>query len=263
MSLTEILTLSAAAVLAYVTAIWLLSLRLRNASIIDSFWGLGFVLLATLYHVTLDGYPGRSVLITTLVLIWGLRLSLYIGVRSAGKGEDYRYRRWREQAGDAFWWISYFRIFLLQGAALWVISMPLLVAIINNDPDHFTVLDVLGTLVWAIGFIFEAVGDWQLMRFKADPTNEGKVMDRGLWRYTRHPNYFGDATLWWGYFLIALTTPEGWITIFSPIFMTFLLVRVSGAALLERNLKKTKPGYEEYVKGTSAFFPWFPARLRP
>ena len=257
MSLASILIVSALAVLAYVTAIWLLGLALRNASVIDVFWGLGFVLLATLYHVTLHGFGARGVLVTTLVLIWGLRLSAHIFWRNRGHGEDFRYQKWREQAGDSFWWTSYFRVFLLQGAGLWIISMPLLAAINAAHPDHITVLDVLGALVWAVGFFFEAIGDWQLMRFKADPANEGKVMDRGLWRYTRHPNYFGDATLWWGYFLIAAGTTDGWLTVFSPIFMTFLLVRVSGAALLERNLKKTKPGYNEYVEGTSGFIPWF------
>jgi steroid 5-alpha reductase family enzyme len=260
MSLTEALTLSAFAVLAYVTAIWLLSLALRNVSIIDIFWGLGFVLLATLYHTTLDGFGGRNVLITSLVLVWGLRLSLHIFWRNRGKGEDYRYSRWREKAGASFWWTSFLRVFLLQGALLWVISIPLLAAIINEDPDHFTALDALGALLWGIGFTFEAGGDWQLMRFKVDPANQGKVMSRGLWRYTRHPNYFGDAALWWGFFLIAAGTTDGWMTIFSPLVMTILLVRVSGAALLERGLKKTKPGYQEYVEGTSGFVPWFPAK---
>jgi steroid 5-alpha reductase family enzyme len=260
MSLTETLIISALAVWADVTAIWLLSLALKNASIIDIFWGLGFVLLATLYHVTLDGFGGRNVLITSLVLVWGLRLGLHIFWRNRGHGEDYRYQKWRERAGEKFWWTSYFRVFLLQGMLLWVISMPLLAAIINQDPDHFTALDVLGAAVWAMGFFFEAVGDWQLARFKADPANEGKVMDRGIWRYTRHPNYFGDATLWWGYFLIAAGTTDGWLTLFSPIIMTVLLVRISGAALLERGLKKTKPGYPEYVEGTSGFIPWLPAR---
>jgi steroid 5-alpha reductase family enzyme len=260
MSLTEILVVSALAVLAYVTAIWLLSLALRNASIIDIFWGLGFVLLGSLYHTALDGYGARSVLITTLVIIWGLRLSGYILWRNRGKGEDYRYLRWRERAGEKFWWASFFRVFLLQGMLLWVISMPLLAANNAAEPDEITALDVIGTVVWAIGFFFEAVGDWQMARFRGNPANEGTVMDRGLWRYTRHPNYFGDATQWWGFFIIAAGTTDGWITVFSPLIMTFLLVRVSGAALLERGLKKSKPGYAEYVKGTSGFVPWLPAK---
>ncbi len=255
MSTTEILLLSATVTLAHVTAIWLLSLALRNASVIDIFWGLGFVLLASLYHVALDGWGERRVLVVTLVLIWGLRLSAYIAWRNWGKGEDFRYRRMRERSGDSFWWTSYFRVFLLQGALLWIISMPLLAAQYAREPDNFTVFDIAGTLVWAIGFFFEAIGDWQLARFKADPANEGKVMDRGLWRYTRHPNYFGDATLWWGYYIIAAGAGNGWLTVFSPVIMTALLMRVSGVSLLERTLKRTKPEYEDYTRRTSAFFP--------
>jgi len=260
MSLAAILVVSAVAIWAYATSIWLLSLSLRNASIIDIFWGFGFVLLGSLYHTTLDGYGPRSVLITTLVIIWGLRLSGYILWRNWGKGEDFRYVRWRERAGEKFWWTSYFRVFLLQGVLLWVISMPLLAANNGAEPDKITALDIIGTLVWTVGFLFEAVGDWQMARFRGDPANEGKVMDRGLWRYTRHPNYFGDATQWWGFFIIAAGTTDGWITVFSPLIMTFLLVRVSGAALLEIGLKKRKPGYQEYIKGTSGFVPWLPAK---
>ncbi len=262
MSLTEILILSAAVTWAYVTAIWLLSLALCNASIIDIFWGLGFVLLATLYHVTLDGFGGRSVLVTTLVLVWGLRLSGYIFLRNRGHGEDFRYQRWRDQAGDSFWWISYLRVFLVQGFALWLISQPLRAAIAADEPDHFTAFDAAGTLLFAVGFFFEAVGDWQLARFKADPANAGKVMDRGLWRYTRHPNYFGEATLWWGFYVIATGAGSGWATIFSPIVMTVLLMRVSGVALLERTLQMTKPQYAEYIAKTSAFLPRPPRRKR-
>ncbi len=260
MSLSEALVASALATLAYVTAIWLLSLALRNASIIDIFWGLGFVLLGAMYHTTLDGYGSRSVLITTLVIIWGLRLSGYILWRNWGKPEDYRYARWREQSHGRFWWTSYFRVFLLQGVLLWVISMPLLPANNSETPDQLTVLDFAGLAVWAIGFLFEALGDWQLARFKSDPANEGKVMDVGLWRYTRHPNYFGDATQWWGFFLIAAASADGWVTVFSPLIMTFLLVRVSGAALLESGLRRSKPGYREYIESTSGFVPRFPRK---
>jgi len=260
MSLTSVLLLSAAVTLAYVTTIWLLSVVLRNASIIDIFWGLGFVLLTCLYHVALDGWGERRVLVVTLVIIWGLRLSAYIAWRNRGKGEDPRYRRWREQTGESFWWTSYFRVFLLQGVLLWVISMPLLAAQNAAEPDHISPFDVIGTLVWATGFFFEAAGDWQLARFKSDPTNDGKVMDRGLWRYTRHPNYFGDATVWWGYYIIAAGTTHGWITVFSPMIMTTLLMRVSGVSLLERSLKRTKPEYADYTRRTSAFFPRFPAK---
>jgi steroid 5-alpha reductase family enzyme len=141
-----------------------------------------------------------------------------------------------------------------------VISLPLLAAQINGDPNHFTSFDVLGVLVWAAGFFFEVVGDWQLSRFKGNQVNEGKVMRSGRWAYTRHPNYFGDAVLWWGYFLIAAGTPDGYLTVFSPIFMTFVLTRLSGIGVMDPHLKATRPGYQEYISGTSAFFPWVPVR---
>jgi steroid 5-alpha reductase family enzyme len=261
MSFPELIGLSLGVALAYMTAIWLLSLALRNAGIVDVFWGLGFVAVALVYLVGGDGFLGRKILITALVAIWGLRLSLHILRRNWGKGEDYRYREWRERAGGRFWWTSFFQVFLLQGVLLWLISAPLLAAQFNGSPDNFTPVDILGALVWGAGFYFEAAGDWQLAHFKSDPANKGKVMRAGLWRYTRHPNYFGDATVWWGLFIVAAATGEGVWTIFSPVLMTFLLLRVSGVALLERKQAQTKPEYREYMENTSAFVPWFP-RMR-
>jgi len=262
MSLFQIIGLSLGVVLAYMTAVWLLSLVLRNASIVDVFWGLGFVLLAAVYFAVGDGFLGRKILTTTLVAVWGLRLLLYILWRNWGHGEDYRYRAFREKAGEKFWWVSFFQVFLLQGVLLWLISAPILAAHFYDSPDGLTVVDGLGALVWGVGFFFEAVGDWQLARFKADPANKGKVMESGLWRYTRHPNYFGDATAWWGCFVIAAGTVDGLWTAFSPILMTMLLLRVSGVALLEKAQVQTKPQYRAYIESTSAFLPWFPRRQR-
>jgi steroid 5-alpha reductase family enzyme len=262
MSLSELLAVGAAATFVYMTAIWLLSLVLRNASIVDIFWGPGFVVLAWVYLVFGEGWETRGLIITALCTIWGLRLGLHILVRNWGHGEDPRYVKFREAAGDAFWWRSYFTVFLLQGVIMYTVGMPLLAANNALGPDELRPLDFAGIVVWAIGFMFEAVGDWQLVRFKADPANRGKVMDRGLWRYTRHPNYFGDATLWWGFFLIAAASTDGWLTIISPVLMTFLLVRVSGVSLLERNMKRNKPGYIEYIESTSGFLPLPPRRGR-
>lgn len=262
MSLIELLAVGAAVTLSFVTAVWLLSLALRNASIIDIFWGPGFVVLTWVYFALGDGWDGRGWLISALVTVWGLRLGLHILVRNMGHGEDPRYVRFREHAGDAFWWRSYFTVFLLQGAIMYIVAMPLLAANNAASPDNFTILDIAGVVIWTIGFAFEAGGDWQLMRFKADPANKGVVMDRGFWRYTRHPNYFGDATQWWGFFLIAAASTDGWVTVLSPIIMTFMLVRVSGVSLLERNMKRNKPGYLEYIESTSSFFPLPPRRLR-
>ena len=247
-------------VLVYVTTIWLVSLVLENASIIDTFWGLGFVLLAGVGLALADGFLFRKILIGTLVAIWGLRLSLYILIRNWDIPEDYRYRALRKKAGARFWWVSFFQVFLFQGVLLFLIATPILVAQASVLPDNLTVFDLLGMLVWTIGFLFETIGDWQLARFKSNPENKGKVMRTGLWAYTRHPNYFGDATLWWGFFLIALGTHSGFWSIFSPILMTTLLLKVTGVALLEKGLAKTKPEYKEYIENTSAFFPRFPRK---
>lgn len=259
--MVTILAMGFLAVLIYMTVLWLVSLWLKNSSIVDIFWGPGFALAAwTYFALTPDGFTTRKLILAVLVTIWGLRLGLHIGIRNHGKPEDYRYARWRKDAGDSWWWRSFFKVFLLQGVLLWVIATPLAVAQASAEPASLTIFDILGVVVWGIGIFFEAVGDWQLTRFKADPANKGKVMQTGLWKYTRHPNYFGDATLWWGYFLIALSVPFGFLTIFSPIIMTYLLMKVSGVALLEKDLKKSKPEYAAYIEATNAFFPGMPKR---
>ena len=255
----QIFGCGAGAALIYMTLIWIGSLVCKDASIVDIFWGLGFMMLAVLYFALGDGFPPRKLLLTTLVAIWGLRLAIHIFTRNAGKEEDKRYRAWRMENPRNFWWISYFRVFLLQGALMLLISAPLLAAQIGPQPQMLTVLDWIGVALWLAGFFFEAIGDWQLARFKATPSNAGKVLNTGLWCYTRHPNYFGEAVLWWGYFLIAASTSGYW-TIFSPLLMTFLLVRVSGVALLERSLTRERRGYADYVAATSAFIPWFPKK---
>lgn len=259
MSFIQIYLIGLGVILALMTILWLVSLRLRNSSIVDIFWGSGFVVSAWLYFLlTPDGALPRKLLLVILTTIWGLRLTIHILVRNWGKPEDFRYQKWRREEGKTWWWKSYYRVFLLQGGLMWIISAPLLAAQIAPLPDRLTILDFLGLLVWVIGFFFEAVGDLQLTRFKADPKNKGKVLDSGVWRYTRHPNYFGDSAQWWGYYLIALAA-GGWWTVFSPILMTLFLLKVSGVALLEKTLE-TRPGYKEYIQATSPFIPWFPRK---
>lgn len=260
MTFTTIYGISALVILGLMTLLWLISLLLKDASIVDIFWGAGFVVSTWVYFaLTPDGSTGRKWLITALVTIWGLRLSLYILYRNWGKGEDFRYRKWREEAGSRWWWQSYFKVFLLQGLLMWIIAAPLLAAQQGAAPDRLKFLDWAAVALWSIGFFFEAVGDLQMARFKADPTNKGKVLDTGVWRYTRHPNYFGDATQWWAYYLVAAAAGGFW-TIWSPIVMTLLLLRVSGVALLEKTLAVTKPQYREYIETTSSFVPWFPKK---
>jgi steroid 5-alpha reductase family enzyme len=239
-------------VLALFSSLWLLSLFMRDSSIVDIFWGTGFVIVGYFYFAMSEGTAERKWLIMVLVALWGLRLSLHIARRNFGKGEDFRYQTWRKEAGASWWWKSYFKVFLLQGFILWFISMPLLGA--QYFSAELSWRDFLAILIWLIGFVFEAGGDWQLMQFRINPKNKGKVLDTGFWRYSRHPNYFGDAAQWWGFYLLAASAGAWW-AILSPILMTFLLMRVSGVVMLESNLKKSKPEYADYIKRTSAFFP--------
>ncbi|MGB8647629.1 MAG: DUF1295 domain-containing protein [Anaerolineae bacterium] len=263
MSLFELAELSAGIILVYVLLIWLLSLALKNASIMDIFWGMGFVTLAVVALLLGGGAPSRKLLVATLVGVWGLRLSLHILLRNWGRPEDYRYRAWRKQAGNSFWFLSLFQVFLLQGLLLVLVAGPILAAESSAQPNSLTLLDLGGTIVWAIGFYFEAVGDWQLEQFKRTRSSPGQVLRTGLWAWTRHPNYFGDALVWWGLALIALATPGGFLLLYSPVLMTILLLRVSGVALLEKGLAKTKPEYRQYIASTSSFIPWFPRNGKP
>lgn len=250
-----------AVILGVMTLLWVISLILKNSSIVDIFWGAGFVVVVWIaFALTPQGYDLRKWLISLLVTVWGLRLTLHILIRNWGKPEDFRYQKWREENGKSWWWRSFFQVFMLQGIIMWIVSTPLLAAQISPTPARLGVLDILGILLWGFGFYFEAAGDAQLTRFKSDPANKGKVMNRGVWQYTRHPNYFGDSAQWWGFYLIAASA-GGWWTVFSPILMTLLLVRVSGVALLEKTMEK-RPGYLEYKARTSAFIPWFPRRSK-
>jgi steroid 5-alpha reductase family enzyme len=254
----SILLTAGAVIFGLMSLLWIVSLIIKNASIVDIFWGFGFVILAWVYFFLIkeEGLP-RNYLIAVLATIWGLRLTLHILFRNWGKAEDFRYQKWRKESGKIWWIKSFFQVFLLQGFLMWVISTPLFAAQNPVGPATLGFLDVAGILLWLIGFFFEAAGDFQLSRFKSNPANKGKILQSGVWRFSRHPNYFGDAAQWWGFFLIALAA-GGWWTIYSPILMTLLLIKVSGVALLEKSLKDTKPGYREYIESTSAFIPWFP-----
>lgn len=242
-------------VAALMFATWLASLRLRNASIVDIVWGPGFAAVALHTALRSDGAPARRALVAALALAWGLRLGIYLFRRNRGKPEDYRYQAMRRHWGERFPWVSLATVFALQGVLMFAISLPLQVAARAAEPAQLGVLDALGVALWLVGMFFESVGDFQLARFRADPANRGRVLARGLWRYTRHPNYFGDFLVWWGFFAIAAGTPGGLYTVVSPILMAILLRRVSGVTLLERGLAKRKPDYAAYVARTAAFLP--------
>ena len=240
--------------------LWIISVIIRNVSIVDIFWGFGFVLANGFYFISTEGFLPRKIILLIMVSVWGLRLSGYLAWRNIGKGEDYRYQQFRSKYGEKrYWWISFFQTFLLQGVLMWLISAPLLGAQYYGPEKNLGILDYAGIIIWITGIIFEAGGDFQLARFKADPSNKGKVLSSGLWHYTRHPNYFGDSAVWWGYGLICLAAGSI-IPVLGSLLMTALIIKVSGVALLEQNLKEKKPEYRDYIQRTSAFFPWFPKK---
>ena len=251
----SLLAATALLVAAAMLALWLLSLALRDVSIVDVFWGLGFVLVAHYARATTAGYAPRATLVAALVTLWGVRLAVHLLWRNWGAGEDYRYAAMRRRWGDGFPLASLAVVFGLQAALMWIVSLPVQVAIASPTPPALGPFDVVGTMLVAIGLACEAIGDLQLARFKRDPANRGRVMDRGLWRYTRHPNYFGDTLVWWGLFAFALTSPAHAWTVVGPLVMTYLLTRLSGVPLLERKLTRTRPAYADYVARTSGFVP--------
>ncbi len=233
-------------------ATWAVSLCKRDVSIIDAIWSLLFVAMACAYAWGGQGAAPRARLLLALVTVWAARLSLHIVRRSAGAGEDRRYQAIRARNEPHFALKSLYLVFLLQAVLAWIVSLPLYAALAAGG--RLGILDALGAILWLAGFVFEAGGDRQLARFRADPANRGRVLDRGLWRYTRHPNYFGDFCLWWGYYLIACGA-GGWWSLPGPLLMSLLLMRVSGVTLLERDIGARRPEYAEYVRRTNAFFP--------
>ena len=234
------------------TLTWLISLPLRNVSYVDSLWSLMLFVAGVIYALGSDPRAPRLSLVLWLLAIWALRLAVYVAARNAGHGEDRRYQQIRARNQPGFAVKSLYLVFWLQAGLAWVISLPLLGAFSGNLPLRW--LDGLGLALWLVGFAFEITGDWQLARFKKDPANADKVMDRGLWRYTRHPNYFGECCLWWGFYCFALSAGAWWAFV-GPLLLTFLLLRVSGVALLEKDIGNRRPQYADYVLKTNAFFP--------
>ncbi len=257
--ITALLLSNLVIVLALLTALWFVSIRIKDASIIDIAWGPACAAPALLTYFRADGADPRASVLTLLVSVWALRLAAYLAQRNLGHGEDIRYQRMREAQGSdaamARWSLP--RVFWLQGVIAWFISLPVQLGQFGGN-------GALGLVAWAgvavfiIGLAFEAVGDWQLKQFKADPANKGKLMTKGLWALTRHPNYFGDAAVWTGLTLIALEGPLGFWAIASPFVMALFLVKISGKALTERLMAKKYPEYADYQARVSGFFPMPP-----
>jgi len=238
---------------AYMSFWFIISVLKKRNDIADVAWGLGFILLTWGSYFFSADFNLRGLIVGILVSIWGLRLAWHIYSRNKGKTEDYRYLAWRKEWGNWFYLRSYFQVYILQGVFLFLIILPVLF-INKNTGQVIGILDFVGVLVWSIGFIFEVVGDAQLSRFIKNPENKGKLMQSGLWRYTRHPNYFGEVTTWWGIWLISISVPYGWISVVGPLTITILILKVSGIPLLEKKMEEN-PEFVEYKKRTSMFIP--------
>ena len=252
------LAASMASVFLYMTFLFVLALIKNNNSIVDIGWGIGFILVWFVTFFLEPGGTAPQLLTGGLVMIWGVRLAAHIFVRNKGRGEDFRYARCRKEWGKWFALRSFVQVFLLQGLFLLLVAYP--VILINRSPERaLGPLDAAGLLLWMSGFAFEAVGDAQLRRFKREPAQKGRIMTRGLWRLTRHPNYFGESVMWWGIFVIALSAECGWAGVIGPLVITFLLTKVSGVPMLEKKYRGNSE-FEEYARTTSAFLPWFPRK---
>ncbi|MFM9226951.1 MAG: DUF1295 domain-containing protein [Actinomycetota bacterium] len=250
----DAMTTAAITIAILMISTWVVSVLIKNASIVDIVWGLGFVAVAWVLAWRIDGDSGRQTLLAVMVGAWGLRLGGYLAKRNLGHGEDFRYVLMRKRWGAKFPIVSLLTVFTLQGVLMWVVSLPVQFGN-GDDSPGVGPLAVVGIVVWIAGLAFETIGDAQLARFKRDPANKGQVMDKGLWRYTRHPNYFGDALLWWGIGIVGAESGSGVIGFIGPVLMTVLLTRVSGVPMLEHSMAKRRPGYTEYVARTSAFIP--------
>ncbi len=261
MNYLQVFGASAAAIAVLMVGTWVVSIRLKNASIVDIVWGAGFVLVAWVSYALGDGVASRKMLLAWMVTLWGGRLAIYLFIRNHGKGEDPRYVAMRKRRGDKFALQSLWVVFGLQGVLMWIVSLPVQVGSVADQPTSLGPVEIVGVILYTIGIYFESTGDFQLSQFKADPANAGQVMDQGLWRYTRHPNYFGDFCVWWGIWIVAAATGVGIYAIVGPIVMTSFLLRVSGVAMLERSITKRRPGYDEYMRKTNAFFPGPPRHL--
>lgn len=248
---------------AYMTVWFIISLVKKRNDVADIAWGIGFVCISMrAYSLTPHGsatdVESVALLVSLLVAIWGVRLAYHIYRRNHGKPEDYRYAQWRQEWGKWFVLRSYAQVFLLQGVLLYIVALPVIVIQLSNA-YIFGPLEYVGIAVWIFGFLFESTADRQLAIFLRDVNNKGKIMQIGLWKYSRHPNYFGEITQWWGIWLIALNVPGGWISIIGPLTITFLIVKVSGVPLLEKKMS-ANPEFEEYKKKTSVLIPFLPKR---
>lgn len=245
-------------ILVYYTLFFIVGTLIKNNSIVDIGWGIGFAIVAWFTTIATSNYHVSNLIITSLITVWGLRLFYHILKRNLGKPEDFRYKNWRKEWGKFVILRAFFQVYLLQGLFLFIIALPIIL-LNTKDSSSFSVWALIGVLVWIIGFIFESLGDYQLKKFKENPKSKGKIMRYGLWKYTRHPNYFGETTMWWGLAITSyLSGAPIWVFV-SPIVITWLLLFVSGVPMLEKRFAD-RPGYKKYKETTPVFFPWFPKK---
>ncbi len=251
---TDLLITSAITIFAYMIIFYIIAQAVRDNSIVDIGWGLGFIVVTLVLMFSLKTINLSEIIMLIMIVAWGLRLGVYIFIRNVGKGEDFRYANWRKKWGKKAWIIAFFKVFMLQGIVMFIVSLPIVITF-YGDVTKINVFHYIGIGLFIIGYCFEVIGDYQLSRFKKKPENKGKIITHGLWRYTRHPNYFGEAVIWWGIFFVALSSDFGWISIVSPLIMTLTLMFASGVPMLEKKYEG-REDWEEYKKKTPKFFPF-------
>lgn len=253
----QLISFSLFIIFLYMNVMFILAQMKKDNSIVDIGWGIGFLLVSVSLMAKTGGGGLTHILFLIMLAIWAIRLASYIFVRNRGTGEDYRYAAWRKEWGKNVVWRAYLQVFMLQGLIMAIVLSPAY-AMFSMTEAEFEVQHMIGFLIWGVGFYFEALGDAQMKKFKADPANKGRVMNSGLWRYTRHPNYFGEAVLWFGLGVFSIHPDHWWLSFIGPLVITFFLLKVSGVAMLERKYEgNTK--YAEYRRTTNAFVPWFPS----
>ncbi|MFW9988769.1 MAG: DUF1295 domain-containing protein [Candidatus Odinarchaeota archaeon] len=260
---------SALFLLGYLIIAFIVGTIKKNNGLMDIFYGPGYFIVALIslifFYILNEIVYFQQIIVTILVFIWALRLAIYVSIRNRGKPEDYRYQAMRKRWKTNIALKSFIRVYIFQGLVILIVCFPVWFVNVSNNPsignflDFYGVILWLGVIIWLIGFLFESFGDYQLFKFKQDPNNKGKVLDQGLWKYTQHPNYFGEVTQWWGLFIIALAVPFGFISIIGPIFITYMIIKVSGIRLLDKHYEGDDE-YNNYKKRTSLFFPWFPKK---
>jgi steroid 5-alpha reductase family enzyme len=253
--MVQLILITASTVFFFMVFFYIIAQLLKNNGIVDIGWGLGFITILAILHIFYPELYLRKILITAMVVLWGFRLSVHIFLRSLGKPEDFRYANWRRKWGKRAFIMAFFKVFMLQGLVMIVIAMPVML-IFNSNPVKYTVFDIGGTILFLVGFYFEAMSDYQLTEFRKKPENKGKIITSGLWKYTRHPNYFGDALVWWGMGIVALPVEWGFAGLVSPLLMTYLLVNVSGVPMLEKKYAG-RDDWEAYKQQTPMFVPKF------